>query len=68
MAMMRIWGLVLDVERISFESMQFNHDYKERKEEGEETMGIVAFEDRDICLVYTLRKYVGVEEGCRSKE
>ena len=59
---------MLDVEGISCESMQFNHDCKEGKEEGVKTMGIVTFEDRDICLVYTLRKYVGVEEGCRSKE
>ena len=59
---------MLDVERISFESIQFNHDCKEGKEEGAKTMGIVTFEDRDICLVYTLRKYLGVEEGCRSKE
>ena len=59
---------MLDVERISFESIQFNHDCKEGKEEDAKTMGIVTFEDRDNCLAYTLRKYMGVEEGCRSKE
>ena len=50
---------MLDVERISFESIQFNHDCKEGKEEGGETMGIVTFEDRDICLGMDVEKVFG---------